>query len=157
MLHRIINFKTEHLPGHELAGRLEEEEDEQGTAGPRVVVDGRSLSWEDLGNLLKPYVGWTLELRLDSEMLPREGDISGKFSVRPPTKTELRAATRSLRQTAGGCFLDSAHYRCAMNGPTVDTVRSNSNGLPRCQPPKYCRRAKPRGLRVSARHDPQRA
>jgi hypothetical protein len=98
------------LPGHELAGRLEEEEDEQGTAGPRVVVDGRSLSWENLGNLLKPYVGWTLELRLDSELLPREGDTSGKITVRPPTKTELRAATRSLRQTAGGYFLDCAHY-----------------------------------------------
>ena len=51
------------LPGHELGGRLEEAEDPEDvddaedTAGPRLVVDGRSLSWEELGNLLKPYVG----------------------------------------------------------------------------------------------------
>jgi hypothetical protein len=98
------------MPEHGLGGRLEEEEDEEGTPGPRVVVDGRSLTWEALGSLLKPYVGWTLELRLGSELPLREGDTSGKITVRPPTRTEMRAATRALRQTPGGYFLDSTHY-----------------------------------------------
>jgi hypothetical protein len=38
------------------------------------------------------------------------GDISGKIKVRPPTKTELRSATRALKKTAGAYFLDIAHF-----------------------------------------------
>jgi hypothetical protein len=96
--------------GSELGGRLEEDGADDDAGGPRVVVDGYSLSWAELGDLLRPYVGWTLELRLGSELPLREGDTSGKISVRPPTTKELRAAARALRESAGAYVLDSAHF-----------------------------------------------
>lgn len=101
-------FGTWDVRGGELGGRLEEGEDDD-LGGPCVVVDGHSLSWDELGDLLRPYVGWSFELRLGGELPLREGDTSGRISVRPPTKAELRSAARALRESAGAYILDSAH------------------------------------------------
>jgi hypothetical protein len=61
--------------------------------------------------LLKPYVGWSFELRLGEEPAFRgQGAKPAGITVRPPTAAEQRAAERALRRTAGGYFLDSAHY-----------------------------------------------
>jgi hypothetical protein len=98
------------LTGYELGGRLEEDMDDFDGL-PRVVVDGYSLSWEELGMLLKPYVGRSFELRLGDEPAFRgQGAKPAGITVRPPTGAEQRAAERALRRTAGGYFLDSAYY-----------------------------------------------
>jgi hypothetical protein len=50
------------LAGQQVAGRLEYNPDD----GPyRVVVDGRSLSWEQLGEALEPFEGWRFRLTIE--------------------------------------------------------------------------------------------
>jgi hypothetical protein len=69
------------------------------------------LSWVELGEMLKPYIGWSFELRLGAELTSRDGsDTLGRITVRTPTVADQRAATRALRHTAGAYILDSAHY-----------------------------------------------
>jgi hypothetical protein len=98
------------LAGDRVGGYLEEDDPEQGEQ-LRVLVDGRSLSWEELGDLLRPYVGWSFELRLGGALPSRDGgDTGGRTLVRSPTPVERRAAARALRGTAGAYVLDSAHY-----------------------------------------------
>jgi hypothetical protein len=53
------------LEGDEVFGRLEDTQNPY--EAPRVVVDGLSLSWEQFGDLLSPYTGWTLHLRLGDD------------------------------------------------------------------------------------------
>src|SRR5439155_27030795 len=102
--------------GDVVAGRLEEadeEEDEFGLLeeGPRVIVDGQSMSWIELGELLKSYVGWSFELRLGGDPPSRgRGDMPARITVRAPTGAELRAAARALRSSDGAYVLDSTHY-----------------------------------------------
>jgi hypothetical protein len=103
------------IAGDVVAGRLEEsdEEDEFGLPdeGPRVIVDGQSMSWAELGELLGSYVGWSFELRLGGDPPPRgRGDTPARITVREPTAAELRAAARALRSSDGAYILDSTHY-----------------------------------------------
>lgn len=106
------------IDGDMVAGRLEEPEQEDDDDldlpedGPRVIVDGQSMSWADLGELLNSYVGWSFELRLGGDPPARDqrGDMLERITVRPPTATERRAAARALRSSDGAYILDSAHY-----------------------------------------------
>ena len=103
------------IVGDVVAGRLEEgdEEDEFGLPeeGPRVIVDGQSMSWAELGGLLKSYVSWSFELRLGGDPPSRgRGDTPPRITVREPTAAELRAAARALRSSDGAYILDSTHY-----------------------------------------------
>jgi hypothetical protein len=101
------------IVGDVVAGRLEDvdADDPDAADGPQVIVDGQVMSWAELGDLLKPYVGWSFELRLGAEPASRQrGDTLEHISVRPPTTTDQRAAARALRHTAGAYILDSSHY-----------------------------------------------
>jgi hypothetical protein len=103
------------IADHVVAGRLEEgdQEDEFGLVeeGPRVIVDGQSMSWVELGELLGSYVGWSFELRLGGDPPSRgRGDTPARITVREPTAAELRAAARALRSSDGAYILDSTHY-----------------------------------------------
>ena len=103
------------LAGDVVAGRLEEsdEDDEFGLPEerPRVIVDGQSMSWVELGELLKSYVGWSFELRLGGDPPSRGGgDTPARITVWEPTAAELRAAARALRSSDGAYILDSTHY-----------------------------------------------
>lgn len=53
------------LDGDEVLGRLEEPENPY--EGPRVVIDGSPLTWEQFGDLLSPHAGWTFHLRLGDD------------------------------------------------------------------------------------------
>jgi hypothetical protein len=78
---------------------------------PRVIVDGQSMSWVELGELLKSYVGWSFELRLGGDLPSRGGgDTPARITVRKPTAAELHAAARALRSSDGAYILDSTHY-----------------------------------------------
>src|SRR5207302_3039365 len=88
------------IAGDMVAGRLEEgdAEDEFGLPeeGPRVIVDGQSMSWVELGELLGSYVGWSFELRLGGDPPSRGGgDTPARITVQEPTGAELRAAARA--------------------------------------------------------------
>ena len=103
------------IAGDMVAGRLEEgdAEDEFGLPeeGPRVIVDGQSMSWAELGELLKSHVGWSFELRLGGDPPSRgRGDTPARITVREPTAAELRAAAPALRSSNGAYILDSTHY-----------------------------------------------
>jgi hypothetical protein len=108
------------IAGDVVAGRFEEaeeaDEDEDELdlpeEGPRVIVDGQGMSWGELGELLKSYVGWSFELRLGGDPPARDahGDTLDRITVRPPTPAEQRAAARALPSSNGAYILDSAHY-----------------------------------------------
>jgi len=103
------------IAGDVVAGRLEEggEEDEFGLPeqGPRVIVDGQSMSWAEFGELLGSYVGWSFELRLGGDPPSRgRGATPARITVREPTAADLRTAARALRSTDGAYLLDSTHY-----------------------------------------------
>ncbi len=53
-----------------VTGRLEESDNPY--EDPRVVIDGRSFSWDEFGELLSSTKGWTFRLRLgdDAEITP---------------------------------------------------------------------------------------
>ncbi len=110
------------IAGDVVAGRLEEsdEEDEFGLQeeGPRVIVDGQSMSWGEFGELLKSHVGWSFELRLGGDPPSRgRGATPARITVRQPTAAEVRAAVRALRSSDGAYILDSTH-------PTSWTART---------------------------------
>lgn len=65
-----------HVAGHDIAGRIEEDyDDEEGWLDvPRVVVDGRAMSWVDFGRALKSFVGWEFRLELGEEMVYRKNE-----------------------------------------------------------------------------------
>jgi hypothetical protein len=104
------------IAGDEVAGRLEEPDEDDDDLdlpadGPRVIVDGQSMSWAELGGLLKSYVGWSFELRLGGDPPSRgRGDGRATITVREPTAADLRAAARALREADGAYILDSTHY-----------------------------------------------
>jgi hypothetical protein len=57
------------LRGDELAGRLVWG-DEHDLGGPYdVVIDGRTLTWDELGGALEPYEGWHIRLVLEDRLL----------------------------------------------------------------------------------------
>jgi hypothetical protein len=103
------------IDGDVVAGRLEEPEEEDldlPEEGPRVIVDGQSMSWLELGELLNSYVGWSFELRLggDPPSRDRGAETLARISVRAPTAAERRAVARALRSSEGAYILDSTHY-----------------------------------------------
>jgi hypothetical protein len=49
------------MRGKEVEGRLVWRDDRRGYD---VVVDGRRLSWEQLGDALEPFEGWTFRLEV---------------------------------------------------------------------------------------------
>lgn len=53
------------LEGSEVTGRLEGSDDPYEL--PRVVIDGRPLSWEEFGELLSPTTGWSFRLTLGGD------------------------------------------------------------------------------------------
>jgi hypothetical protein len=56
------------LKGDEVAGRLVGN-DAKGSGAPYgVVVDGRTLSWEDLGRALQPFEGWRFRLVIEDRL-----------------------------------------------------------------------------------------
>ncbi len=62
------------LRGEEVAGRLVWDE-ETGAGGPYgVVVDGQTLSWEELGRALEPFEGWRFRLRIEARCLDARPD-----------------------------------------------------------------------------------
>jgi hypothetical protein len=113
---KVDNYHGLTIVGDVVAGRLEEAEEEDELDlpedGPRLIVDGQGMSWAELGELLRSYVGWSFELRLGGDPPPRDerGDTLERITVRQPTPAEQRAAARALRSPDGAYILDSAHY-----------------------------------------------
>ncbi|MET7622369.1 hypothetical protein [Streptomyces sp. NPDC005408] len=61
------------LVGDNAAGRLVADMD----GGPvRVVVDGRTLSWEELGEALSPFEGWRFRLTIDDPVTDARSDAA---------------------------------------------------------------------------------
>lgn len=62
------------LADDEVAGRLVW--DDEGSAGRpyRVVVDGRTLSWEELGMALESYEGWNFRLVIEDRIHDARAD-----------------------------------------------------------------------------------
>ena len=97
------------LAGDVVQGRLVEDLDD--AAGmPRVVVDGRSLAWEEFGNLVKPFAGWPFQLQLgDHEAYaddPVELAVVSRCrccSVRFPRCLAQRRPLRSSHWRASNC------------------------------------------------------
>lgn len=58
------------ISGDEVAGRLEEDPADDWTGPSRLVIDGRSLSWDQVGQLLSPYVGCGFRLTFDDLEAP---------------------------------------------------------------------------------------
>lgn len=66
-----------HLPDKEAAGRLVADLE----GGPmRVVVDGRTLSWEELGEALSSFEGWRFHLTIDDPLTDARSD-AGKAAL----------------------------------------------------------------------------
>ncbi|MFL4902803.1 class I SAM-dependent methyltransferase [Streptomyces sp. MMS24-I2-30] len=61
------------LTGEEIAGRLIADLE----GGPvRVVVDGRTLSWDELGEALASYEGWRFRLAIDASLTDVRSDAA---------------------------------------------------------------------------------
>ncbi len=86
----------------EAGGRLSDDEPSE---LPLVVIDGHSLSWEDFGRLLTPYVGWSFHLRLGVEPNSGEGEL-GLARARKATPQELAATAKDMMWFV----TDSSHY-----------------------------------------------
>ncbi len=57
------------LAGEEVAGRLVWSEGREAGEPYDVVVDGRTLSWEELGRALEPFEGWRFRLVIEDRSL----------------------------------------------------------------------------------------
>ena len=77
---------TEHgwrLPDRdELVGRIEWDED-AGGATPVLVVDGKALSWDDVGRMLMTFEGVTLHARVEDSIEVGGGPLAGPISGEP--------------------------------------------------------------------------
>ncbi len=64
---QLIPDEVDHwrLDGNQVFGRLMDPENPY--ESPRVVIDGVPLTWEQFGDLLSPYAGWTFDLRLGDD------------------------------------------------------------------------------------------
>jgi hypothetical protein len=108
---KVDNYHGLTIAGDVVAGRLEEaeetEEDELDLAeeGPRVIVDGQGMSWAELGEMLKSYVGWSFELRLGGD--PPSSDEHG--NTLPARHRATTNSRRTARRGASAAFLRMAH------------------------------------------------
>lgn len=50
------------LPEDKLAGRIEW--DEEGGGMPKVIIDGKAYSWNQVGKMLMGYEGWNVTLKI---------------------------------------------------------------------------------------------
>lgn len=99
------------LTGDELEGYVEDDPDAENRGLPRVLIDGRSVTWEELGILLSKYTGWSFRLRVGGNLPSRvAGGLPGLVEVRPPTSAEFRAAFRAVRRSPRTFIIDSGHY-----------------------------------------------
>jgi hypothetical protein len=114
-----------------VAGRLEEgdQEDEFGLPeeGPRVIVDGQSMSWAEFGELLGSYVGWSFELRLGGDPPSRgRGDTPARITVREPTAAELRAAVALRMAPTSWTARTTRRQRSGPNATSVEVAAQGS-------------------------------
>jgi hypothetical protein len=62
-----------------LVGRIEWDEGTEG-ATPILVVDGRSLSWDEVGRMLMTFEGFTLRARLEDSIEVVGGPLAARRS-----------------------------------------------------------------------------
>src|SRR5437870_953689 len=92
--------------------------------GPQVIVDGQGLSWAEFGELLKPYNGWSFELRLGSEPSSRDAsDTLERITVRTPI--EESQSSRSRPRTQYWCLNPMRSFASSTPPParTTDSRR----------------------------------
>ncbi len=89
------------LVGDEVAGRLTE--DENPYSLPHVVIDGRLLTWDEFGELLSSFTGWSFHLRLGGE--PAISDSEAVTPTFHAGESEIETA-----EELAWYVLDSAHY-----------------------------------------------
>ncbi|WP_369228480.1 hypothetical protein AB5J52_48415 (plasmid) [Streptomyces sp. R39] len=67
------------LTGEDVAGRLIADPE----GGPvRVVIDGRTLSWDELGETLASFEGWHFRLAIEASMTDvRSDDVKAEWGV----------------------------------------------------------------------------
>jgi hypothetical protein len=99
------------ISGHELAGRLEEDPADDWTGPPRMVIDGRSLSWDQVGDLLSPYVGCGFHLTFEGLEAPDWFPTQHQVGL----DEDAPIAVFSVPQGAppGTRVINSGHYRGA--------------------------------------------
>ncbi|MEV6946714.1 hypothetical protein AB0N07_33050 [Streptomyces sp. NPDC051172] len=71
------------LAGDEAAGRLEGDP----AGGPvQVVVDGRVLTWDELGEALASFEGWRFRLTIESSMVDVRSEVTkARFGITDPS------------------------------------------------------------------------
>lgn len=52
------------LPEHKFVGRIEWDEDYHGEI-PKLVIDGKTYTWHDIGRMLMTYEGWIVKLKIN--------------------------------------------------------------------------------------------
>lgn len=62
------------LADDEVAGRLVWDDEASAGRPYRVVVDGRTLSWDELGMALEAYEGWNFRLVIEDRVHDARGD-----------------------------------------------------------------------------------
>lgn len=111
------------LEGDEVIGRLQDPENPY--QAPRVVIDGSLLTWEELGDLLSPYVGWTFQLRLgDDAKISGDARSAGGLPVDKTEQLLLR------REPAQRFVIALDHYPT----PNAWVARRQADGLPAQRP-----------------------
>ena len=93
------------LAGDEVAGRLAWSEGREVGEPYDVVIDGRTLSWEDLGRALEPFEGWRFRLVIEDRSL----------DVRPDAEVVALPAGHQPSQTAAADVASAPE-------PTIDDV-----------------------------------
>ncbi len=77
---------TEHgwhlTEGDQLVGRIEWDE-ETGGETPLLVIDGKALSWDEVGRMLMRYEGFTLHARVEDSIEVVGGPLAARRSRKP--------------------------------------------------------------------------
>ena len=91
------------LAGDEVAGRLVWGEGRDVGEPYDVVIDGRTLSWEELGRALEPFEGWRFRLVIEDRSLDVRPDAE---VVAFPARAEPRQSSAAEAVTAPGRTID---------------------------------------------------
>ena len=62
-LNQLGPVKQHHIKGTEVAGNIEWDE-RYGSSVPLLVIDGKEISWEELGRMLMSFEGWAFQLKI---------------------------------------------------------------------------------------------